>query len=1396
MSRELRTAAQGCIDQFKLLIEISAELDPTSDDFKGTYGTSWIEEQYVRFKIWAGNIGAFAEGHASLDYRLRDSLSTQKFMLQFLIALADFVHRAIVSLRPEETSEVLERIDSLTGANGSVGDASLDDSTSSAISSFQGSETKSVQDELTLGTSDENSSPEKRLPGIERAIDRLFRLSLLIRQPSRSSQNEKAERFIMKDDDGNEMNESFAGFARQIVDHCFPDASEFLRAKLSNGIVIRRKRFLYRRRHQEKLFGLDTTKETMRQDSKYSEQFEEMDVTVRASKVTNEVSPADTLAPKLLRLRDPNPSQTSASALQKQYLPINTVLEDTKSNQTTSFTATPSSSAPVELPRPPKPALGSKEFECPYCCLILPIKESRASHWRRHVLEDLEPYTCLFEGCPDDVKLFEGKASWIAHLQRHQIRWRCTSKAHSATLFTSEEEYFGHMRNQHAKSFTDSQLPLLANRSKVPATMIFPQCPLCSYIPTEVDIRGSTGASQTQKDRSISDRIIKHLAAHLESLAVKALPWQDEVEEHVEGHSQTGKADDFTVQSENGSRVLSSDDAAGLQFSEDPYDNTSIELPTRSGDTTPLLDSSYEEDWSFIERQPYFGHDRDETLQPLLQRLFLEDSTTNAFSGPSLPAYQVPVTPDRNFYGRDYALNAMEKALCMAIDDESTDNKPVSWPRCYALYGPGGMGKTQIAANFASKHRNEFDAVLWVQAEDVGKIAQDYKDLAIGLGLVEADSRNAMDLDYTKDVLKRWLVNPRKDRSQEGEKNPELASWLLVFDGVEDGDVLNGFWPYNGPGSVLITSRNPYSWSASLELKPFSLSEATNYLFRVTGKEPAPGPEMAAATTIANRLGGLPLALSQMGSIVASKDISFTDFLYSFEEREGSQAFFDWQTPDKLRSPSNYQSNVASVWAFDRLGKGSTLINIVSMLDPDSIPESVFTSPVEEDDSVLVQFVKTNYVAARTELLARSLITGNKGKRTLSVHRLVQDVARARLRQSEMRCHFLACVELINDRWTFQELTWRHGIARWETCEELFPHVQRLKTMYPSITPSPDSFDDYEFARLLIDSGWYQHERGQSLEAVYSNNMAQSICESLKLRLLKHPEFAQNSSVTLSKLNYSLLEIAHNRGCIALEINEPNDALRYLTMFNQEMVKESLKKNPEDMRLAISWNELGNAHMLNRDWKKGEECFLKSIEEMRKYHKFSETMISLPLANLGLAYWLQGNSELASSTLKKGLKDREDEFGKEDRVSFITGRFLHALGNVESSLDYHRRALMHYKLTLGNRHHRTADVFVKVAGHHIKLGNYDMALALLNHALGAFSISHTYIPEKMRACWMRSKALSALGKAKEAESELANCYQVYVRLRSKREGDGPKIKDGPSELDDEDIDDLIVFWSK
>ena len=84
----------------------------------------------------------------------------------------------------------------------------------------------------------------------------------------------------------------------------------------------------------------------------------------------------------------------------------------------------------------------------------------------------------------------------------------------------------------------------------------------------------------------------------------------------------------------------------------------------------------------------------------------------------------------------------------------------------------------------------------------------------------------------------------------------------------------------------------------------------------------------------------------------------------------------------------------------------------------------------------------------------------------------------------------------------------------------------------------------------------YRHERGKSIDAVHFNNMAQSICESLKLRFLEHPEYIADGSPILPQLNYTLTEILHNRGCIALEINEPIEALRHHKLFNEAMIRE------------------------------------------------------------------------------------------------------------------------------------------------------------------------------------------------------------------------------------------------
>lgn len=84
------------------------------------------------------------------------------------------------------------------------------------------------------------------------------------------------------------------------------------------------------------------------------------------------------------------------------------------------------------------------------------------------------------------------------------------------------------------------------------------------------------------------------------------------------------------------------------------------------------------------------------------------------------------------------------------------------------------------------------------------------------------------------------------------------------------------------------------------------------------------------------------------------------------------------------------------------------------------------------------------------------------------------------------------------------------------------------------------------------------------------------------------------------------------------------------------MVRE-FQEDPDlvkvDMRLAISWNQLGNAHMLRKQWAKGHDCCHHSIDTMRLLVNFQDTDLSLPLVNIGLSYWLQGDGRMAKRWL-------------------------------------------------------------------------------------------------------------------------------------------------------------------
>lgn len=119
----------------------------------------------------------------------------------------------------------------------------------------------------------------------------------------------------------------------------------------------------------------------------------------------------------------------------------------------------------------------------------------------------------------------------------------------------------------------------------------------------------------------------------------------------------------------------------------------------------------------------------------------------------ALPCYHIPLELSPRFWGREEALQVVREALQPEEEGRSL--------KTFALYGIGGVGKTQIALQYAKESRNIYDAILWVAADNSISVGQSFRDIACSLGLVQNDDELQ---DAVKAILKvkKWLLETSK----------------------------------------------------------------------------------------------------------------------------------------------------------------------------------------------------------------------------------------------------------------------------------------------------------------------------------------------------------------------------------------------------------------------------------------------------------------------------------------------------------------------------------------------------------------------------------------------------------------------------------------------------------
>jgi hypothetical protein len=251
--------------------------------------------------------------------------------------------------------------------------------------------------------------------------------------------------------------------------------------------------------------------------------------------------------------------------------------------------------------------------------------------------------------------------------------------------------------------------------------------------------------------------------------------------------------------------------------------------------------------------------------------------------------------------------------------------------RVVSIHGLGGVGKSQLALQYANTSISKYDIIVWIPSETHIKMTQALSTFAKKLGLPKGDEDTEDEYQASLKV-RDWL-------------NTSGRRFLLIFDNVEKIDILLQVWPASDKGSILITTRSPSIASKRatniVHLESFKADVGLDVLCALTGATPVSDEDSAAAKTLCHLLGCLPLAMVQISDFIRDRGCSYEEFLPMYRLHAAKMhALGD--------VPVEYNHTLSTVWelSFQKLPKdASTLQNFLAFLDPDRIEERLLTNP-------------------------------------------------------------------------------------------------------------------------------------------------------------------------------------------------------------------------------------------------------------------------------------------------------------------------------------------------------------------------------------------------------------------------------------------------------------------
>lgn len=606
--------------------------------------------------------------------------------------------------------------------------------------------------------------------------------------------------------------------------------------------------------------------------------------------------------------------------------------------------------------------------------------------------------------------------------------------------------------------------------------------------------------------------------------------------------------------------------------------------------------------------------------------------------GPLPKGSRMPHAPSKLFVGRENELRELARSLTPGEGNLVGVHAAVT--------GLGGVGKTQLAIEYAHRYGNRYPGgVFWLNMENADNAINEVASCGGPGGMNLPNFNELKTPEQATAVRKQW---------EEGEQ----AS-LLIFDNAENPEVVKHWRPVTGHCSVLITSRR-VDWPLemgvqSLPIESLPRDKSLEMLEKARPKLATDRVERQAADELCKYLGDLALALK-----VAA----------AYLQRYGSESVQNYL--QDLRDTSTGDSELREVWScfavsYRKLKSEDEtdalalrLFHLAAYFAPVSIASTLMAQSAELDTTDRKQQKAFNQALTRLQEL--SLISREPDGRLL-LHRLLRKFARSQaspsLKQEEIAVRVW---EALRD---FASKEIESGLPQNLTRER--PHLREAAAEAEHSRPEMA-------ARLYNQLGVHGRMLALLQEAKADFDRALDLYQQV-----------------LGPYHARVAAVANNIGLILRQKGDLAGALDY--------ARRALKINEQVYGIdhplvAINANNIGLILRRQGNIAEALKYAQRALQIDEQVYGSDHPNVATDANNIGTILQDQGNSADALEYIRRALKIDERVYGRNHPKVAIDanniGQILKGQGDLAGALEYARRALQIDEQVYGPDHPEVA----------------------------------------------------------------------------------------------------------